>query len=129
MRKLLLLVSFVLLSAQPSFAQNAQDCSSLQTQSEMNICADEDFQKSDVELNSVWDDAKTNAENDDDTGEQSRALLTAQRNWLAFRDSECEFEGLGAAGGSIQPMLISECKTKLTGDRVKQLRENIDGPQ
>jgi uncharacterized protein YecT (DUF1311 family) len=126
MWKIFFPAALVLFTVQPA---SAEECSDPQTQSQMNFCADQDFQKSDDALNLVWEDAKTNAENDDDTGEQSKALLTAQRTWLSFRDSECEFEGLAASGGTMQPMLISECKTKMTDERVKQLREYIDGPQ
>jgi uncharacterized protein YecT (DUF1311 family) len=129
MRLYLLLAALVLLYVQPASAQDANDCSSLQTQFDMNFCADQDFQKIDGTLNLIWDDAKTNAENEDDTGDQSKTLLTAQRNWLAYRNSQCEFEGLAAAGGSMQPMLVSECKTKMTDERVKLLRSYIDGPQ
>jgi uncharacterized protein YecT (DUF1311 family) len=119
----------VLLWAAPASPQDQPDCTSPQTQTDMNTCADQDFAKADEELNSVWEDAKTNSENDDETGEQSKALQDAQRNWLAYRDSECIVEGLAAAGGSMQPMLISSCKAQMTNDRVKQLHEYIDGPQ
>jgi uncharacterized protein YecT (DUF1311 family) len=129
MWKICVLVTFLMIPTLASHAEDAPDCANPQTQGDMNICADQDFQKSDDGLNLVWDDAKTNAENDDDTGEKSKALLTAQRNWLSFRDSQCEFEGLAAAGGSMQPLLISSCKSKMTDERVKQLREYIDGPE
>jgi uncharacterized protein YecT (DUF1311 family) len=118
-----------LLVAAPALAQDEPDCTSPQTQANMNTCADADFLKADGELNALWEDAKTNSENSDDTGAQAKALLTAQRSWLVFRDSQCEMEGIVAAGGSIQPMLIANCKTRMTTERVKQLQDYINGPE
>jgi uncharacterized protein YecT (DUF1311 family) len=118
-----------LLAVAPALAQDEPDCTSPQTQGEMNICADAAFTKADGELNGLWEDAKTNSENSDDTGAQAKALLTAQRNWQVFRDSQCEFEGLPAAGGSIQSMLVANCKTRMTTERVKQLQDYINGPE
>jgi uncharacterized protein YecT (DUF1311 family) len=118
-----------LLAAATALAQDEPDCTSPQTQADMNTCADVDFAKADGELNGLWEDAKTNSENADDTGAQANALLTAQRSWLAFRDSQCELEGLAAAGGSIQSMLVANCKTRMTTERVKQLQDYINGPE
>ena len=127
MQKIFGLAFGILFSTISAQAQDAADCTAPVTQSDMNSCSFQDFQKADAELNAVWDDAKTNAENIDDTGEQSKALLTAQRGWLAFRDAQCELEGLGAAGGSLQPLLISSCKSRMTRDRTKQLQDFIEG--
>src|SRR5690606_1177340 len=41
-------------------------------------------------------------------------LLEAQRAWLRFRDAQCLSESFMARGGSMQPMLDSQCKTYLT---------------
>ena len=44
---------------------------------------------------------------------QIRLLVAAEKNWLAFRDTECAFVGARSAGGSVQPMVIIECRDNL----------------
>jgi uncharacterized protein YecT (DUF1311 family) len=128
-RLVVMTVAARILIVTPAFSQDQPDCSNQQTQMDMTACAGLEFEKADAALNDVWDDAKTNAENSDETGAESKALLTAQRSWLAFRDSQCVMEGLAAAGGSMQPMLVALCNAQMTTDRVKQLRAYIDGLQ
>lgn len=48
-------------------------------------------------------------------------LLEGQRAWLKYRDAHCTTEGYWARGGSLEPLLVSTCKTKLTQDRIQQL--------
>ena len=54
--------------------------------------------------------------------ETRKALVGAQKAWLAFRDAECDFEAAGARGGSIQPMIVAQCRTRLTEARSGALR-------
>lgn len=96
----------------------AQDnpCGNLMTQAEMNHCAHEEFIKADAALNSVYNRFyKTLAP------ERQQKLKEAQRAWLKFRDLECDFQGSEAEGGSMQPMVISDCMADVTTTRVKQL--------
>ena len=65
-----------------------------------------------------------------DTTEDGRpgyeeTLRSAQRAWITFRDSSCDYEGYFARGGSMEPMLINQCLARLTGERTKQLRQLI----
>ena len=50
------------------------------------------------------------------------ALLESQRAWLKFRDTECVIEGGEFAGGSMQAMAMSSCRTRLTNARTAQLK-------
>ena len=50
-------------------------------------------------------------------------LLEAQRAWITYRDAHCRSEGYSARGGSLEPLLVSTCKTHLTKLRTAQLRE------
>ena len=56
--------------------------------------------------------------NDDKT---NKLLQTAQRAWMVFRDAECAYSAADSEGGSIHPMEVSQCLTRLTNDRIKQL--------
>lgn len=98
-------------------------------QIEMNICAYHEFVAADAALNSQWkltaDAMKLRDENfesvyDDRLG-YFQSLLEAQLAWLTFRDAHCRSEGYYARGGSLEPLLVSTCKTGLTEARTEQL--------
>ena len=55
-----------------------------------------------------------------------QALREAQRSWIAYRDLECAFDTLGTQTGSIHPMEVALCKTRLTGQRTADLNAQID---
>lgn len=109
-------------------AQDAQpDCNDPITQLDMNICAHLDFEKADKELNAVWKEARAAAKEIDGNYEADmqgadKALLAAQRGWIAYRDGHCELAGWEARGGSMEPMLVSGCLADLTRVRTKELR-------
>ena len=52
--------------------------------------------------------------------------MTAQKSWIGFRDAECAFQSSAGADGSVYPMLVADCKTTLTNDRVEQLKTYLD---
>ena len=92
-----------------------------QTQAEMNAIADNDFKKADAELNKVYKELIK------DLNEKERKLLiTAQKNWLNFRDSHCKFEVIEYEGGSIQPLLYATCLTDCTHKRIEDLKSSIE---
>ena len=61
-----------------------------------------------------------------DDAEGKKLLQAAQRAWISFRDAECAFSTNDSKGGSIYPMLMSNCLEELTADRTKQLRTYLD---
>ena len=99
-------------------AQN-NDCAG-QTQVELNACAAANLRNADSELNRVYREllAKSSAAG-------KRALRDAQRAWIAYRDKHCAFETLGTAGGSIRPMLASQCLADLTLARTLRLAKHL----
>ncbi len=112
-----------------------QDASDRGVQQAMNICAHRDYLIADAELNAQWLVAREHMRGLDvsfsqysDTEQTNRpgyfeTLLEAQRAWLAYRDAHCRSEGYEARGGSLEPLLVSTCKTALTQQRTEQLRE------
>lgn len=107
-------------------------------QQEMNWCAGQDYFAADAELNAQWKitvaamkarDAEFAA---DGSGEYDKRqsyfenLREGQRGWLRYRDGQCTLEGYAARGGSMEPMLLSGCKARLTRQRTQELRELIE---
>jgi uncharacterized protein YecT (DUF1311 family) len=84
----------------------------------MNVCAADGYKKADAELNAAYGKITHRLKG----GSSATQLLTkAQKAWVAFRDAECQFAGSAAAGGSIQPMIVSGCLEALTRKRTEAL--------
>jgi len=97
------------------------DCKKAQTQIELDYCADRDYQTEDKKLNALY---RTIMSKYDAT---SQVLLkAAEKNWIAYRGSECEFETASSEGGSIQPMEDSICLTNKTRARIRELQAQRD---
>jgi uncharacterized protein YecT (DUF1311 family) len=125
------LVTALLLSAQDP----QLNCRDPQAQQEMNICAAQDAERADAELNTVYRTATASAQAADrdyarlagaggpgsDPGEEA-TLREAQRAWVAFRDAHCRLESFEARGGSMQPMIDGNCRATLTRARTAELR-------
>ena len=87
----------------------------------MNICAGADYDAANAKLNKTYKEIV--GRNDDKT---NKLLQTAQRAWIAFRDAECNYSTSDSEGGSIHPMEVSQCLTRLANDRIKQLTANTN---
>ncbi|MBO0348405.1 DUF1311 domain-containing protein [Phormidium pseudopriestleyi FRX01] len=101
-----------------AIAQPRLNCNNPQTQSEMNACAGQRWQTSDRQLNQIYQGLIPQLSNT-----RRQQLVTAQRAWITFRDSECAFSSSLAEGGSMQPMLRSGCLGKLTDIRNAELSQ------
>ena len=111
----------------PSGAAWADDCSNANTQTEMNQCAAAQYQAADKKLNETWQQALKRA-----SGQQLELLKKAQQAWISLRDADCAFLASGAEGGSMQPMLISQCMTDKSVEReafLASLLQCEDGDQ
>ncbi|WP_088146487.1 lysozyme inhibitor LprI family protein [Achromobacter denitrificans] len=95
------------------------DCGKAATQTDMSLCADQAYRKSDADLNAAYQEVNARLKDDKTAATQFHA---AQRAWLFFRDAECAFASTGTSGGSAYPMALSTCLDKLTQARTKELR-------
>jgi uncharacterized protein YecT (DUF1311 family) len=122
------------LAVQGSFDARAREygCNDAQTQLAMNMCAELDFERADADLNRIYRQEVASAQQADreiDAGDRRPTSLVvlrqAQRAWLTFRDSQCTYEGYGEArGGSMEPMVYSGCRARLTRERIVQLGQS-----
>ena len=109
----------------------ALSCANPQTQMAMTACAGEASTRADAAMNAQWkltlaamhkqDQAAAGAASPTAGPSYADALLASQRAWLQFRDTECRVEGYAARGGSLEPMLYSDCVKRLSVERTKQL--------
>ncbi|MCJ8140151.1 lysozyme inhibitor LprI family protein [Falsirhodobacter halotolerans] len=111
----------------PALAQ-APVCNTDGTQAEMSQCAGDDYAAADAALNTAYDGAMERLRAVDAGLEEplrggEDALRAAQRAWITYRDKGCAAEAWINAGGSIQPMVEAQCRTRLTEDRTRELDE------
>lgn len=98
-----------------------------QSQAEMNATAAADLEKSDRQLNTLYQKLLTENESDAD---YCRALRESQRAWLKFVDGHLAVvfplkkgEDPRVVYGSIYPMDYAIARTELVAQRVAQLRQ------
>ncbi|MCK7614460.1 lysozyme inhibitor LprI family protein [Roseibium sediminicola] len=113
-------------------AQEIADCSNAMSQSEMTQCAHDDWQKADAELNALYKKAMAKMREADDylpdyLKGAADTLRDAQRAWIPYRDKACESYGFMARGGTMEPMLVYGCQADLTNQRIKELKDLVEG--
>ena len=115
-------VTFAKTPANPSASLIAQNpnCNNPQTQSAMNVCAGLSYQQADKNLNQVYRRLIPTL-----GATQRQKLVTAQQAWIKFRDTSCAFEKSQFEGGTIAPMIYSNCLADLTKQRTKQLESYL----
>ncbi len=74
---------------------HAVDCANANDQGTMNQCAAEQYKAADKELNTLYQQITKRLKDNPDA---KKLLVSAQRNWVAFRDAECEFFDLYGVG-------------------------------
>ena len=123
--------AFALLSAGGVLAEDL-DCKNPQTQSDMTACEQQRQGSADDALNAQYKKTRAAAVETDkgmdsaDLRGAEKALVKAQRAWVAFRDAECEVRGFEMRGGSGEPMLVAGCTADLTDKRTKELKGLAD---
>jgi uncharacterized protein YecT (DUF1311 family) len=112
---------FVLALTPLLFIPSAQavDCDNATDQATMNQCASLQHATADKELNALYQQITTRLKGNPDS---MKLLVGAQRSWIAFRDAECKFSASGVEGGSVYPLIYSNCVTELTKARVETFK-------
>ena len=100
----------------------AVDCDNAADQATMNQCAAQQNKAADKELNALYQQITTRLKSNPDG---KKLLIGAQRSWIAFRDAECKFSASSVEGGSVYPLVYSNCVTGLTKARVETFKNYL----
>ena len=121
MKKSLIALALLLGSDICAQAADKIDCNSKElNQMQLDQCAGMDFTAADAKLNALY--KRMMSRYDATNG----ALLRAsERAWIAYRDAECDFATNGTAGGTINPMMDTMCRTEKTNARIKELNAQL----
>lgn len=92
--------------------------STLLNQMELNERSGELYKLWDDELNSIWARLKEKLPE-----EEMAALLTEQRAWITYKESEVEAAGAEYESGSMRPLIENDRAAELTRERVYELAE------
>ncbi len=98
-----------------------------QTQTDLNKEAKESYKKADKELNDIYKSIINDYKSDTIF---IKNLKASQRIWITFRDAELKVkypDKYPGYYGSVYPMCVSIYLEKLTQDRIKTLKEWMDG--
>ena len=100
-------------------AAYAVDCDNAADQATMNQCAAQQNKAADKELNALYQQITHRLKSNPDS---KKLLIGTQRAWIAFLDAECKFSASAVEGGSVYPLIYSNCITELTKARVETFK-------
>lgn len=124
----------LLMQAAPVPPNPDWNCEDPTYQQEMNWCAAQDLDAAEQALEVQWKSALAAAKEQDAQyaelgGFEDDAflmnLLESQIGWWSYRDGQCTLDGYSARGGSLEPLLVATCKTRLTRMRTEELKALI----
>ena len=98
-------------------------CQSAQTQTDLDFCWANQAKQADDQLNATY---ATVTKGLRALGVDPSVLVPVQLAWIKTRDTTCSFEASLYDGGSIQPMMESECVDRMTRARTERLSGLLD---
>ena len=128
------LLSCLAIAWQASSAQSPCDEKPI-SQLQMDQCADYEYKEADAHLNKVYSKAmqymtsdltqarsKGNEEQMKYEETAIASLKEAERAWLSYRDIQCNAAAQQYQGGSMAPMIYSQCLTQITEHRTAEIK-------
>lgn len=88
------------------------------TSQDSAVCAHQDHVKADARLNDAYR-AALNRLNAD----AKAALVTAQRDWIKYRDADCEVQDRIFQNGTMRDAIVESCLKELTEQRTRELEQ------
>lgn len=104
-------------------ASAAGPCDSDQTQSDLDVCWAHQAEAADAALNANYKKVRAGLKS---LGVNPDSLVPVQLAWISARDKTCDFEESLYEGGSIAPMIYSECVYRMTQARTQRLVALLD---
>ena len=96
-----------------ALAQQPGSCAG-PTTAELRRCAAEALRDAEQEMSRYLDAARAVAR-------PESALSAAQEAWTRYRDAACRGAGGQFEGGSLQPVVVLDCRVRLTRERTREM--------
>jgi len=107
----------------PSFSKRYDVCAdkSEGVTVKMRECLGEEFERQDQELNRIYKAlVQTLSPN-------NRLILQkSERAWITYRDAACDFEGSSESGGTLEFLIVGECRVRQTLYRIEDLKKRLE---
>jgi uncharacterized protein YecT (DUF1311 family) len=120
----------------PPTASQEGPCDKAMSQTEMNLCSGEEYRRAGARLNAVYakalalmghdlDEARGRNDKRQEAYEQTAIdkLKAAERAWIQYRDLHCDAAGQQYEGGSMRPMVVSDCLKQTTDHRIEEIKQ------
>jgi uncharacterized protein YecT (DUF1311 family) len=125
--RVLMSMTIGLLVTAAAFAEDQPICPDAQTTIEIGECVSKEYDKADAELNAVWKKVMASFKKNDylpaeAVKEWKDTMLAAQRDWIAFKEADCDAVGFEWYGGTGQGNAITFCLLGHTTARTKDLK-------
>ncbi|WP_083241147.1 lysozyme inhibitor LprI family protein [Methyloceanibacter stevinii] len=116
-----------LLAGSSALAQEKAICDNAQTTIEIGECVSREYKKADAELNAVWKQVMATFKNNDympaeDLKAWKDTLLASQRDWIKFKEEDCDAVGYEWYGGTGRSNAVVFCLLDHTTARTKDLK-------
>jgi uncharacterized protein YecT (DUF1311 family) len=108
----------VLASFSPVSAELKINCANPGSNVEYKECAYRAYQAADKQLNQVYKPIFASV-----TGKEKQHLITAQSQWIKFRDANCDFEVYQSRDGTGYGGFLSNCLERMTKARTQELQD------
>lgn len=106
------------------------DCKTAISTPEVTLCINDAYEAADKRLNEAYRATMASIGKSGVPAEAQcewrKGLVEAQRQWIAYRDAECELTGFEWYGGTGRSGAILDCARELTEVRTKALRRHAD---
>ena len=102
------------------------NCSTILQQGAMNTCFSQEWKNADDELNRKYQELVARLKAQKTRPEAFTLLRDSERAWIAYRDTQCQFETYQSQGGSAHEGAMSMCMTKMTNQRIVLLDAQLE---
>lgn len=128
-RSIVIVVGFAL--SMPIEAEENIDCSKAVSTLEVNHCLSEELKQADGQLNETYQGFLNTLKSMEEFGKMPKGLLVeglrkAEREWMAYRDRNCEFYSNLAYGGTAAGTDYVSCQVKMTKERLNELKKEAE---
>ncbi|HED07822.1 MAG TPA: DUF1311 domain-containing protein [Ignavibacteria bacterium] len=131
-----IIIVILFLFANVTTAQNKKvDCKKAVTQTDLNLCAKYSYENAQKNLDELYTklfniikERQNDFANENDlTGKKFvDDFINSQEQWRKYRKSFVGFYSSIYQGGSIQPMIYYNIKTKITEERTNELKDLLE---
>ena len=106
-------------------AYAADSCDNAVSDPEINECASKDFDRADAALNhsykKVLADLDALGKDMSEAVQAKHELIAAQRQWVAFREADCNAVFTLNKGGTVRTLMYLSCMSSHAAQRTKEL--------